>query len=89
MKLTKVQKKMKELNIKFEYDELPANYTTVATGDITFWDKDGERYTLGEHTGSGKSSTVQGIMVNGKDFKGDWWNQTQIVEWLEDNKDRF
>lgn len=87
-KLNKIKKKLEELNIKYEYTESEANYISVAMGDIVFWDKDKNQYSLGEHSGSG-GKTVKGIMTNGKDFKSDWANQTRIVEWLEKNKDRF
>lgn len=89
-KLTKVQKKLKEMGIKYKANTNPEDYQTVETTDIEFWDVKGDRYSIYEHTGSSGAKTVQGIMVSGsKDFKGDYWNQGNIVEWLKNNKDRF
>lgn len=87
MRLTKVQKKLKELGIEYNYIQKEATYILNETGEIDFKDLDGNRYTISEHTGSGK--TVQGIMTNGKDFKGDYWTQGRIVNWLDNNYDRF
>jgi len=92
-KLTKVQKKLKEMGIKHEVKTNPEDYQAVETTDIVFWDAEGARYSIDEHTGSSGAKTVQGIMVysskRDKGFQGDYWNQTNIVEWLENNKDRF
>lgn len=89
-KLTKVQKKLKDMGIKHEVYTRPEDYSTVETTDIEFWDVEGNRYGIDEHTGSSGAKTVQGIMVRGsKDFKGDYWNQGNIVEWLENNKNKF
>lgn len=91
-KLTKVQKKLKEMGIKHEVTTSPESRITVEITDIIFWDVEGNRYSVDEHTGSRGARTVQGIMVYGgkdKDFSGDYWNQSRVIEWLENNKDKF
>lgn len=81
MRLTKAQKKLKEMGIEYEYSE------TQGVGSINIKDLDGRLYMVMEHTGNG--NTVQGIMVSGKDFKGDYWNQKDVVEWLDKYSYRF
>lgn len=91
-KLTKVQKKLKEMGIKHEVKTSPESRITVEITDIVFWDVEGNMYHVDEHTGSRGARTVQGIMVyggKGDDFSGDYWNQIRVIEWLENNKDKF
>lgn len=82
MRLTKVQKKLKELDIDYTYKE------QHGTGELYYYDKDKNRYAVLEFT-SNTGNTVIGILTTGKDFNYDTYNQTRIVNWLEEHKERF
>lgn len=82
MRLTKVQRKLKNLNVEYSYREVQE------TGELFFKDKDGNRYSVMEFTGI-TGNTVIGIMTSGIDFNFDTYNQWRIVKWLEEHEERF
>lgn len=82
MRLTKVQKKLKELGISYSYEETDFNGNKF--GDIWVKGTGTKRYNIGEVT-SITGSTVSGIWVNG----GEYDSQKEAISWIERNEDKF
>lgn len=82
MRLTKVQKKLKELGVTYSYEETDFNGNKF--GDIWIKGVDTKNYNIGEIT-SVTGSTVSGIWVSGTEYD----SQKEVISWIERNEDKF